>query len=128
MAIPANGARRTWAINSSFSRRESCAHCGGRAATSSDIWNCASVFEQAMVLALVTTATAVALCYGASRHQRWFAKRLPPSVRIAAALIALSGLLLWAEEMGAGAGFFAWLMTLMLSAIAATAVSAAWRS
>jgi hypothetical protein len=82
-----------------------------------------------MSLAALTSAIGVALCYGASRHQRWFARPLPAAAAyIAACLTSFAALALWSLELGTAVGITAWIVTTSLSAITLVATGAVRRT
>jgi hypothetical protein len=82
-----------------------------------------------MLLAVVVSAVGVALCYAASRHQRWFAKPLPATAsRWAALAVSLIALALWSCELGMSVGTAAWIATASLSIILFVAAGAIRRT
>jgi hypothetical protein len=76
-----------------------------------------------LILAIVATATAVALAYSASPKQRWFENPLPAfPARTTAALTALVAWRGWIEVHGVASGSLAW--PSLTALIAAPAVAA----
>jgi hypothetical protein len=78
-----------------------------------------------ILFALLATAIAAALCYAASRHQRWFAHPLPRvPARVTAVAMAGGGVLALCYALGPGAGIATWVAAFMVAAIACTSIGA----